>query len=218
MKIRSKITNYFVAAILISFSSLAIADRDDEDDDDHYRNGQSDPFEMLIKFDIVGQPTGPGSFVVGGPGYATITTNSGVILDNKIPGLKVATLSNAEIQMTDPLNDPDGVVNFTCNPGSCNITLDDGSVLVADGNLPLQGRMPMMYGTMKNNQGDMPVRILGCGGLTGIAGPMQGMVGSICFNGVFNVQDFFNGSTNPQLTGGSNCTITMHKPLPFPMM
>jgi len=179
---------------------------------------QNEPVELLIKFDVVGQPTGPGLFTIGGPGYATITTNTGAILDNKVPGLKVATLSNAQIQLTDDLNDPDGVVNFTCNPGSCNITLDDGSVLVSDGNLPLSGRMPMMYGTMKNDDGELPVRILGCGGLNGIAGPMQGMVGSICFNGVFNVQDFFNGSTTPSLTGGSNCTIVMHTPLPFPGM
>jgi len=208
MKNESILFKFLIFIVLVSSSSLSLAER----------SGQSEPFEMLIKFDITGQPTGPGAFTVGGPGYATITTNSGTVLDNKIPGLEIATLSNAQIQMTDPLNDPDGVVEFTCNPGSCNITLSDGSVLVADDNLPLQGRMPMMYGTMKNEDGNMPVRILGCGGLNGISGPMQGMVGSICFNGVFNVQDFFNGSTNPQLTGGSNCTITMHRPLPFPGM
>lgn len=208
MKNKSVFINILMTTIFACSSSLSFAER----------SGQSEPFEMLIKFDIVGQPTSPNSFTVGGPGYATITTNSGVILDNKVPGLKVATLSNAQIQLTDSLYDPDGVVEFTCNPGSCNVTLSDGSVLVADSNLPLLGRMPMIYGTMKNEDGNLPVRILGCGGLKGTAGPMLGMVGSICFNGVFNVQDFFNGSTNPQLTGGSNCTITMHKPLPFPGM
>jgi len=204
------INKSFVAVALICASTLASAKG--------VGGQQNEPFELLIKFDIVGQPTGPGSFTVGGPGYATITTSSGEILDNKVPGLQVATLTNAQIQMTDPLNDPDGIVDFTCNPGTCNITLNDGSVLVSDVNLPLSGRMPMMYGTMENDEGNLPVRILGCGGLNGIKGPMKGMVGSICFNGVFNVQDFFNGSTNPSLTGGSNCTITMHKPLSFPGM
>ena len=199
-----------VGAAFFAASSLAIAEA--------VGGKQSEPVELLIKFDVVGYPTAPGTFTVGGPGYAPITTNSGAVLDNKVPGLQVATLSNAQIVMTDPLNDEDGVVDFTCLAGSCNITLNDGSVLVSDGNLPLSGRMPMFYGTMHNDAGDMPVRILGCGGLNGIAGPMQGMVGSICFNGVFNVQDFFNGSTNPSLTGGSNCTITMHTPLPFPTM
>ena len=211
MKNKSVLAKYLIATVLVSSSSLSVAD-----DDHHFRGTQSEPYEMLIKFDIVGQPTGPGSFTVSGPGYATITTNTGAILDNKVPELKVAMLSNAQIQMTDPLDDGDGIVDFTCNPGSCNITLDDGSVLVSDGNLPLQGRMPMMYGTMKNKDGNVPVRILGCGGLTGIEGPMKDMVGSICFNGVFNVQDFFNGSPVPQLTGGSNCTIVMHKPIAFP--
>lgn len=204
---KSSLFKYFLLFVSAFLAQSANAD-----------NAQSEPYELLLKFDVVGLPAGPGSFTVSGPGYAAITTNSGAVLDNKIPGLKVAMLTNAQIQMTDPLNDPDGVVDFTCNPGSCNITLNDGSVLVADGNLPLQGRMPMMYGTMGADDYIVPVRILGCGGLSGIAGPMKGMVGSICFNGVFNVQDFFNGSTNPQLTGGSNCTIVMHRPKPFPVM
>lgn len=76
----------------------------------------------------------------------------------------------------------------------------------------------MMYGTMESEDDEMPARILGCGGLNGVAGPMQCMVGPICLNGVSNEQDFFNGSTNPQLTGASNCTITIHKPQPFPVM
>ena len=61
-----------------------------------------------------------------------------------------------------------------------------------------------------------PLRILGCGGLKEISnvGDYAGMVGSICFNGVFNVPDF---QTNFSLTGGSNCTITLHTPVvPIP--
>ena len=205
----SNLNKSLFAAALLCISSASFSDG--------VGNQDSPPVEMLIKFDITGTPTMTmGQFIIGGPGYATITTSAGEILDNIVPGLQVATLSNAVIQLTDPLNDPDGVVDFTCLPGSCNITLSDGSVLESDGALPLSGRMPMFYGTMENDNGHIPVRILGCGGLKGTAGPMKDMVGSICFNGTFNVEDFFNGSTSPVLSGGSNCTITMHTPKPFP--
>jgi hypothetical protein len=174
-----------------------------------------EPSEFLLKFDIVGQPsqTMPGVFVIGGPGYAAITTSSGAILDNKNPGLVRAQLSGAEIQFQGQLTDP--IVNFTCLQSSCQISFDDGSVLVSDaGNLPLDGRVAGIYGPVVNENfnppASTPVRILGCGGLKGVAGPMNGMVGSICFNGVFNVPDF---QTNFELTGGSNCTITLHTPI-----
>jgi len=56
-----------------------------------------------------------------------ITTSSGAILDNKIPGLHIATLEGAQIQILGQMSDP--VVNFTCLSSSCQITLSDGSVL-----------------------------------------------------------------------------------------
>ena len=194
-----------VSAVLLSLSNVVIAG-----------NGvgnASAPTELLIKFDISGVPSmaNPGAFTVGGPGYATITTSSGAILDNSNPGLQVATLEGAEIQLLGAPTDP--VVDFTCLSNSCQITLKDGSVLTSDSNnLPLQGRLANVYGTMDNQQGHIPVRILGCGGLNGVAGPMQGWVGSICFNGTFNIEGLQFG----ELTGGSNCTITMHDPKPFP--
>lgn len=195
-----------LSAAFLSLSSVAVAG-----------NGVGNavsPTELLIKFDISGSPSmaNPGAFTIGGPGYASITTSSGAVLDNKNPGLQIATLEGAEIQLLGAPTDP--VVNFTCLSNSCRISLKDGSVLTSDpDNLPLQGRLANIYGTMDNNEGHIPVRILGCGGLNGIAGPMQGWVGSICFNGTFNVEGLQLG----QLTGGSNCTITMHDPKPFPM-
>lgn len=174
-----------------------------------------EPIELLIKFDISGNPsnTNPGAFTIGGPGYSTITTSTGAILDNKIPGLKRAVLSGAEIQFQGMLTDP--VVNFTCLQNSCRIEFNDGSVLTSDSdNLPLNGRLAGVYGPVANSNFSpptiVPIRILGCGGLKGIEGPMKGMVGSICFNGVFNVPDF---QTNFTLTGSSNCTIVMHTPI-----
>lgn len=191
-----------IVAILLVMPTLAAAEK-----------ANQEPTELLIKFDITGTPStmNPGAFIIGGPGYATITTSSGEILDNKIPGLKRATLSGAEIQFQGMLTDP--VVNFTCLQDSCRIKFNDGSVLTSDSvNLPLDGRLAGVYGPVKNSDfnSTTPLRILGCGGLKGIAGPMKGMVGSICFNGVFNVPDF---QTNFTLTGGSNCTIVMHKPI-----
>ena len=170
------------------------------------------PNEYLLKFDIVGQPTPTGSFIINGPGYAAITTSTGAVLDNKNPGLVRAKLSGAEIAFQGRLTDP--VVNFSCVADSCRIEFDDGSVLTSDSvNLPLQGRVAGVYGPINNENltpSSKPMRILGCGGLKGIAGPMNGMVGSICFNGTFNVPDF---QTNFALTGGSNCTIVMHTPI-----
>jgi len=206
MTYKTIINKLLFSAVFWGISSAAIAD-----------NGvgnASSPTELLIKFDISGSPSmaNAGAFTIGGPGYATITTSSGAILDNKNPGLQTATLEGAEIQLLGAPTDP--VVNFTCLSDSCRITLQDGSVLTSDPtNLPLQGRLANVYGTMDNDEGHIPVRILGCGGLNGIAGPMQGWVGSICFNGTFNIEKFQLG----ELTGGSNCTITMHDPKPFPM-
>lgn len=191
-----------IAAILLVIPTLTFA-------------ANQEPIELLIKFDIKGNPstTNPGAFTIGGPGYSAITTSSGEIFDAKVPGLKQAVLSGAEIQFQGMLDEP--VVNFTCLQDTCRIEFKDGSVLTSDSNnLPLNGRLAGVYGPVANNDFNppttVPIRILGCGGLKGIAGPMKGMVGSICFNGVFNVPDF---QTNFTLTGGSNCTIVMHKPI-----
>lgn len=205
----SRLLGAFLAATILGLSASALAKGS--------RQGQ-EPVEHLIKFDISGVPSqvNPGAFTIGGPGYAAITTSSGAVLDLKVPGRKVAELSGAEIQFMGQLTDP--VVNFTCLQSSCTITFGDGSVLVSDSdNLPLDGRLAGVYGPVQNsdfNASTTPIRILGCGGLKGVAGPMNGMVGAICFNGVFNVPDF---QTNFSLTGGSNCTITMHTPIvPIP--
>ena len=182
-------------------------------------NGE-EPLELLINFDIVGTPVGPGLFEINGPGYASITTSDGEILDGKHPGLKVAELSGAQIQFQGAFTDP--IVSFTCLPGSCTITLDDGSVLQSDDRVPLDGRFvsAQVWGLVPNSEleaGLFPQRILGCGGLQGVSGPKQGMVGSICFNGVFNVPSDLGTNPAAVLTGGSKCTIVLHHPV-FPPM
>jgi len=180
-----------------------------------------EPLEYLVKFDIAGYPNpdGSGTFIIGGPGYATITTSSGEILDNKVPGLNIAQLTGAVISFSgDLMNDP--VVPFTCLAGTCTIDIG-GSTLTSNAGVELDGKLVSMWGPVINSDFNpdgtsTPLRILGCGGLKDISGvgDFAGMVGSICFNGVFNVPDF---QSNFVLTGGSNCTITMHTPVvPIP--
>ena len=180
----------------------------------------AEPIGLLVKFKVSGQLTGmtPGGlpiYTVGGPGYATITAPNARILDLAVPALKVATLDGAQITFSGAPTDP--IVPFTCLPGSCKITFNDGSVLVSDAGVPLQGRAVNMWGPVVASpdydpKGIFPTRILGCGGLKEIAGKgkLAGMVGSICFNGVLN----FNANDPSVLTGVSNCTITMHTPAP----
>ena len=180
---------------------------------------QIEPVELLVKFNITGQFTGMTAgglpiYTVGGPGFAAITTPSAEILDLALPRRMVATLDGAQITFAGAATDP--IVAFTCLPGSCQITFTDGSVLVSDAGVPLEGRAINMWGPVMNPDYDpngiYPTRILGCGGLKEIAGKgkLAGMVGSICFNGVLN----FNVNDLSVLTGGSNCTITMHTPVP----
>lgn len=179
-------------------------------------SNQEEPLEYLIKFDISGTPNQDGSFTIGGPGYSTITTSSGEILDTIVPGLKKAQLTGAVISFSgDLMNDP--VIPFTCAAGTCTIEIE-GSTLTSSAGVDLDGRVVPMWGPILNNNfnpdgSSTPLRILGCGGLKDISGEgkFANMVGSICFNGVFNLPDF---QTNFTLTGGSNCTITMHTPAP----
>ena len=194
-----------------------------------------EPIDYLIKFDITGNftgvtPYGSPIFTIAGPGYSTINTSSGEVLDSKIPGLKRASLSNAQITFVQSqAGDPAYVSRFTCltSNGGCRIELQDGSVLVADPEIGLDGRLvggtdqagnPSPWGFVANDKFDpqmgiFPQRILGCGGLKGIAGPLNGTVGAICFNGTFNVPVGPTGiDVNRPLTGGSNCTISMHHP------
>jgi hypothetical protein len=202
---------------------------------------QIEPIEYLIKFDIVGEHTGfvgdPPNlspiFTIGGPGFSTITTSSGEILDSMVPGLERAVLSNAQITFTAPqAGDPAYVSRFTClsdNGNGCRIEFTDGSVLEADPEIFLEGRliggidpttgMGSPWGFVPSDKFDplmgvFPQRIMGCGGLRGTAGPLNGTVGSICFNGTFNVPVTPEGTIDlgRPLTGGSNCTITLHHP------
>ncbi len=230
--LKRSIKKTLLTIALIGLSSTAFANG---------AGNTEEPIEYLIKFDIEGTNTGfvncPGPacspvFTIGGPGYATITTSSGEILDDQIPGLEKATLSNAQITFTAPQpGDPAYVNRFTClsdGGNGCRIEFTDGSVLVADTEVLLEGRLIGGFDSMGNPSpwgfvpsdafdpmmGIFPQRIMGCGGLIGIEGPLAGTVGSICFNGTFNVPVDANGNIDltRSLTGGSNCTITLHHP------
>lgn len=183
-------------------------------------NYQSEPVELLIDYDISGQFTGVTEqglpiYTIGGPGFAPwYIFRSGEIIDINLPWRQVAVMEGAEIVFSGQFDDP--VINFTCLPGSCTMTFNDGSVLKSDAGVPLTGRAINKWGPVINSPdfdpvaGVAPIRILGCGGLKEVAGKgrLAGMVGSICFNGVLN----FDQNNPLALTGSSKCTITMHTP------
>ena len=205
--------------LFVAVSALSLASTQAVYAENNGVGNLDEPVELLVKFIIKGQASGPGTFIIGGPGYATITTSAGAILDNVVPGLEIAQLSNAVITFGGMLSDP--FVPFTCAENSCTITIG-GSTFTSDAGAPLDGRLAGAWGPVMNSDFDpavtTPLRIFGCGGLieTSGEGDYAGMVGSICFSGVFNVPNF---TSNFTLTGGSNCTITLHTPivpLPYP--
>jgi len=200
-----------LALLPVIFLQAAAAQEDDQ---------QYEPVEMLINFQVTGQLTGAtlaGAplYTINGPGYAPEEIfRSGEVSDEIDPERKVADLTNAQITFTGLQNDP--VLRFTCLPGSCTLTFKDGSVLQSNASVDLEGRAANLWGPVVKSpdfdpqNGIMPIRIFGCGGLKETAGKgrLAGMVGSICFNGVLN----FNQNDPSTLTGSSKCTITMHTP------
>jgi hypothetical protein len=161
--------------------------------------------------------TGTPYYIVGGPGYAPekIFAN-GEVSDEIEPERQVASLVGAQISFEGEPTDP--IVNFTCLSGSCKMYLKDGGVLQSNAGVQLEGRAINMWGPVWKSptydpvNGIIPIRILGCGGLKEVAGKGRyaGMVGSVCFNGVFN----YNMFDQTKLTGSSKCTITLHTPAP----
>lgn len=187
--------------------------------DDH-RHKQTEPVTLLVNFKIASSgisadSKGTSYYIVGGPGYAPERIFSNGVIDNELESdRKIAMLEGAQITFSGEPDDP--IVNFTCLAGSCKMNFKDGSVLVSNAGVQLEGRAINMWGPVYKSpdfdpiNGIMPIRIMGCGGLKEIAGKgrLANMVGSVCFNGVLN----FNQFDQTQLTGSSKCTITMHTP------
>ncbi|WP_455218788.1 hypothetical protein [Kaarinaea lacus] len=182
---------------------------------------QVEPVELLVDFKIEGNFTGMTEqgmpiYTIGGPGYAPKKIfRNGEISDKIKPQRQVTVLEGAQITFAGAPTDP--VVRFSCLPGSCKMTFNDGSVLVSDAGVALEGRAINFWGPVVNSpsfdpvNGIIPIRILGCGGLKEVAGEgrLAGMVGSICFNGILN----FNQFDQTILTGSSKCTLTLHTPM-----
>ena len=189
--------------------------------DDDINKNQVEPVELLVDFKVQGNFTGMTSlgmpiYTLGGPGYAPKKIYSNGEISDKIkPKRQVTVLEGAQITFSGAPTDP--VVHFTCLPGSCQMNFNDGSVLVSDAGVALDGRAINMWGPVINSpkfdpvNGIIPIRILGCGGIKEIAGKgrLAGMVGSICFNGQLN----FNQFDQSVLTGSSKCTLVMHTPM-----
>jgi len=187
----------------------------------HGLKKQVEPVELLIDFKIGGSLTsftdqGIPFYTVGGPGYAPkMIYKNGEISDTIKENRQVAVLEGAEIIFAGAPTDP--IVNFTCLPGSCKISFNDGALLVSNAGVQLEGRAINFWGPVANSQnfdpdnGITPIRIMGCGGLKEVAGKgrLAGMVGSICFNGILN----FNQYDQTVLTGSSKCTLTLHTPM-----
>jgi len=204
LKSNITVTNKYLIAGLLVFSTQA------------YGHQQTEPVEYLIDFEISGVANPDGTFTINGPGFAPLWIfGSGEITDKRYRWRKAADLKDGIISFSAPV---DGVVNFTCEPGSCEIRMKDGAVFTSNAGVALDGRAIQKWGPVINSpdfdpiNGVFPTRILGCGGLKEIAGKGKaaGMVGSICFNGVLN----FNQNNPFELTGSSKCTITVHTPDP----
>lgn len=219
-KTNRKINNMNTLALLF-ISAIVVTTQVYADDDEGYNKHQVEPVEMLIDFKIDGHfggftDTGIPFYTMEGPGYAPKKIfGNGEISDPVKEERKVAMLEGAQITFAGAPTDP--VVRFTCLPGSCKMTFKDGSQLVSNAGVELEGRAVNMWGPVVNSpnfdpmNGIIPIRILGCGGLKEVAGlgRLAGMVGSICFNGMLN----FNQNDQTVLTGSSKCTITMHTPM-----
>lgn len=187
-------------------------------DDSHK---QFEPVELLVDFKIAGTFTGHTDqglavYTIGGPGYAPKKIFKNAEISDKIKSERqVTTLEGAQISFSGAPTDP--VVLFTCLPGSCKMTFKDGSVLVSDAGVSLEGRAINFWGPVTKSpsfdpvNGIIPIRILGCGGLQEVAGKgrLSGMIGSICFNGILN----FNQYDQTVLTGSSKCTLVLHTPV-----
>lgn len=181
---------------------------------------QVEPVELLVNFQISGNfggftEQGVGYYRIGGPGYVPEELfDTGEISDVIDPERQVAQLEGAKITFSGNPTDP--IVRFTCLPGSCNMTFKDGSTLVSNAGVDLEGRAINLWGPVVKNpnfdpaNGIIPIRILGCGGLQEVAGKgrLANMVGSICFNGILN----FNQTDQSVLTGSSKCTLALHTP------
>ena len=184
----------------------------------------ADPVTLLVKFHANGTfagmdpQTGQMSYLISAKGYVPRITDDAVVVGRPHQHRPIAKLTGAKITFDYfDFTAPPATVNFTCE--GCKLTFRDGSVLQSDSKVPLQGRALFVYGPVNfdpANPTAQTIRMAGCAGLheTAGKGSLAGKVGSICFNGVFNF-DMSNPMTSLQtITGASDCTITMHTPVP----
>ncbi len=207
----------FGAALLCAASTVGMADV----------NTAADPIDMLYNFQAVGQfqsfdaNTGKSTYLISATGRAPVVKSNGVVRLRKADTEShTVLLSNAAITFDpfDPLN-PSPVVNFTCS--GCTLSFPDGSTLISDPAVPLEGRALFVYGPVAPDPSSliMSIRMAGCSGLTEVAGvgKLAGKVGSICFNGMFNFDVSDPTQFPATITGESNCTIVMHTPVSIPV-
>ncbi|MFV2054898.1 MAG: hypothetical protein ACC707_00460 [Thiohalomonadales bacterium] len=178
-----------------------------------------DTVDFLIKFVAKGKAvgfdpqTGESDYLINATGYLPEINDGGIVnkkLSNDTP---IAQLENAIIRFEYfDFSAPPPVVKFTCL--GCTIRLPDGTVLESDPEIALNGRALFSYGPVNTGMAYTTIRMMGCAGLkeTRGQGSYANMVGSICFNGVFNFDLSDPPMSLASITGLSNCTISLHTP------
>jgi hypothetical protein len=176
---------------------------------------QAEPTTLIYRIVISGafagiDPQGKMLFHVSGPATVPKVTSRGVVLD---PPKSPFGQFSSDLSI-DPFDfaSPPPIVPWGC--GNCTLTLRDGSELTTYGPIQMDGRALFLLGPVLDsaasheNPNVTTIRMAGCGGIQGTAGPRAGQVGTLCANGIFS----FDASNPTTITGESHCTITLHSP------
>ncbi len=211
---------FILLLLLVSVSVCSISDGETVRVDP---NSQGEPIELLIKFQADGiaagvdPTTGAINYDLTAAGYVpSITANA--LISKTIGVESIVQIENTTISF-EPFDfaAPPPIVNFTCD--QCVLNFNNGSVFQSNPDVPLTGRSMFSFGPVAfdpSNPTLLTIRMMGCAGLqeTTGTGTYAGMVGSICFNGVFNFDVSDPPASLATITGSSNCTITLHTPAP----
>ena len=175
--------------------------------------------DFLIKFVAKGgsvgfdPQTGESDYLINADGYLPEINDEGIVnkkLSNETP---IAHIENAIIRFDYfDFSAPPATVKFTCL--GCTLRFPDGTVLESDPEIELVGRALFAYGPVNTGKAHTTIRMMGCAGLkeTSGQGPYANMVGSICFNGVFDFDLSDPPMSLASITGLSNCTVSLHTP------
>ena len=155
-------------------------------------------------------------YPISGDVYATFTDGkSGETLGsfNQVGNIAATVLFDISFGGLAP--DDFGQIHWGDLPATLPWTMSDDFAMVVDGTTfsfveELTGRAFPHLGPVENpaETGTLAVRMSGCAGLrANNEGSYAGKVGTLCLNGTFTFDEYFNG------VGVSNCSIAIHDPL-----